>query len=156
MRIAQLELSGFRGVKHGRVVLPRHCVLLGANDVGKTTIAEALALLAGKERLTEPLCDWDFYGGVPTPASRFTLIATITDFGDGSTQDLRAFPQWFLGERSARPVWWADRLDGDRASVSGEHLGRPAGFKNWKRGGSAAGGSTSWWPLTASARGAPT
>lgn len=31
--------------------------------------------------------------------------------------------------------WLARRLDGDRASVSGEHLGRLAGFKNWKRGG---------------------
>jgi hypothetical protein len=31
--------------------------------------------------------------------------------------------------------WLARRLGGDRASVSGEHLGRLAGFKNWKRGG---------------------
>jgi hypothetical protein len=75
MRIVQLEIENFRG---GRVVLPDHCVLLGRNDVGKTTIAEGLALLAGKERLTKPLCDWDFHGGSPTPASRFTLIATIT------------------------------------------------------------------------------
>jgi hypothetical protein len=29
----------------------------------------------------------------------------------------------------------AARLDADRASTSGEHLGRLAGFKNWKRGG---------------------
>jgi hypothetical protein len=87
---------------------------LGPNDVGKTTIAEALALLAGKERMTKPLCDWDFYGGAPTPASRFTIIATITDFGDGSVQDHTAFPQWFLGERSARAVWWLE----DKAEIS--------------------------------------
>ncbi len=31
--------------------------------------------------------------------------------------------------------WLARRLGGDRASVSGEHLGRLAGFKNWKRAG---------------------
>jgi hypothetical protein len=30
---------------------------------------------------------------------------------------------------------WISTLDGDPASVSGEHLGRLAGFKNWKRGG---------------------
>jgi hypothetical protein len=30
---------------------------------------------------------------------------------------------------------WVARLDGDPGSVSGEHLGRLAGFKNWKRGG---------------------
>jgi hypothetical protein len=30
---------------------------------------------------------------------------------------------------------WSRTLDGDPGSVSGEHLGRLAGFKNWKRGG---------------------
>jgi hypothetical protein len=42
-----------------------------------------------------------------------------------------------LDERQRLEVqrWLARRLDGDRASVSGEHLGRLAGFKNWKRGG---------------------
>jgi putative ATP-dependent endonuclease of OLD family len=108
MRIVQLEIENFRGVRQGRIVLPEHCVLLGRNDVGKTTIAEGLALLAGKERLTKPLCDWDFHGGSPTPASRLTLIATISGFGDGVTQDTTDFPQWFHGERSARPVWWIE------------------------------------------------
>lgn len=108
MRVTQLEIYGFRGIKHGLLSLPRHCVLLGPNDVGKSSIAEALALLAGKERLTKPICDWDFYGGAPTPASRFTIVATITDFGDGAQQVPTAFPEWFLGEKSARPVWWLD------------------------------------------------
>jgi len=31
--------------------------------------------------------------------------------------------------------WLAERLGADQGSVSGEHLGRLAGFKNWKRGG---------------------
>ena len=31
--------------------------------------------------------------------------------------------------------WLAARIDADHGSVSGEHLGRLAGFKNWKRGG---------------------
>jgi hypothetical protein len=30
--------------------------------------------------------------------------------------------------------WLADRTGADRASTSGEHLGRLAGFRNWKRG----------------------
>lgn len=106
MRLAQLEIHGFRGIKHGVVSFPKHCVLLGPNDVGKTAIAEALALLGGKDRLTRPVCDWDFYGGAPDAASRFELIATVTEFGDGSTNDPTAFPEWFMGERSARPVWW--------------------------------------------------
>jgi len=38
-------------------------------------------------------------------------------------------------ERTRVQRTWIGRLDGDPGSVSGEHLGRLAGFKNWKRGG---------------------
>lgn len=42
-----------------------------------------------------------------------------------------------LGEEDRCQVqrWLAGRLGADPASVSGEHLGRLAGFRNWKRGG---------------------
>jgi hypothetical protein len=42
-----------------------------------------------------------------------------------------------LGEEDRRQVqsWLAARLGADPGSTSGEHLGRLAGFKNWKRGG---------------------
>lgn len=42
-----------------------------------------------------------------------------------------------MGEygRAHAQRWLAERLGGDPASVSGEHLGRLAGFRNWKRGG---------------------
>jgi hypothetical protein len=42
-----------------------------------------------------------------------------------------------LGEaqRTDAQRWLAARLGADPRSVSGEHLGRLAGFKNWKRGG---------------------
>jgi hypothetical protein len=39
-------------------------------------------------------------------------------------------------ERQRAQRAWVARLDADPGSVSGEHLGRLAGFKNWKRGGS--------------------
>lgn len=38
-------------------------------------------------------------------------------------------------ERKRVQHTWIVRLGGDPGSVSGEHLGRLAGFKNWKRGG---------------------
>lgn len=37
--------------------------------------------------------------------------------------------------RCRRQRWLAEQLGADPGSVSGEHLGRLAGFKNWKRGG---------------------
>ncbi len=39
-------------------------------------------------------------------------------------------------ERKQVQRWFAEKLGADPGSVSGEHLGRLAGFKNWKRGGS--------------------
>lgn len=105
MRICQVELRGFRGISHGRVTLPAHVVVLGANNSGKTTIVESLALLLGRERMVRPVSDWDFYGGAPKPDTRFHIIATITDF---PSDDPRMLPGWFIGERAARPVWWHD------------------------------------------------
>lgn len=40
-----------------------------------------------------------------------------------------------VSERAEAQRWLAARCGADRASTSGEHLGRLAGFKNWKRGG---------------------
>ena len=37
--------------------------------------------------------------------------------------------------RCCRQRWLAQQLGADPGSVSGEHLGRLAGFRNWKRGG---------------------
>lgn len=38
-------------------------------------------------------------------------------------------------ERFCRQKWLAQQLGADPGSTSGEHLGRLAGFRNWKRGG---------------------
>ena len=38
-------------------------------------------------------------------------------------------------ERYLAQRWLAGRIGSDLGSISGEHLGRLAGFKNWKRGG---------------------
>jgi hypothetical protein len=106
MRICHLQISGFRGITSGSIYLPYHGVLFGSNNVGKSTVAEALAILLGRERLTPMTSDWDFYGGDPKPDSRFTIIATITDFGPSIEPN--DYPDWFNGERSARAVWWSE------------------------------------------------
>jgi hypothetical protein len=38
-------------------------------------------------------------------------------------------------ERCRAQRWLAQRVEADQGSISGEHLGRLAGFKNWKRDG---------------------
>ena len=103
MHICQIEFQNFRGIREGRVVLPKHAVLLGANNAGKTTVVEALALLFGRERMVSPITDWDFFEGSPKPESRFYIIATVTGFG---CDDPTAVPDWFIGQEAAQPVWW--------------------------------------------------
>lgn len=103
MRISNLEIRNFRGIKNGMTALPKHAVLLGANNAGKSTIVEALAILFGRDKMVGPICDWDFHGGSPKPDSRFYIIATITDF---PSNDPTHVPDWFIGENAAQPVWW--------------------------------------------------
>lgn len=84
MHICLLEIEGFRGVKSGKIVLGPHTVLLGANNVGKSTIVDALGLLFGRDGLVRTLNEYDFYGGTPLPESRIRLRATVT----GSDEEL--------------------------------------------------------------------
>ena len=123
MRICQLELNNFRGIKNGKVAFPDHSVLFGPNNVGKSTIIEALALLFERERLTRQLSNWDFSGGTPKPESRFFIIGTITDFAKPPDDEPENFPRWFLGD-AGRPVWWQP----DEQTVSFA-IERPTGAK---------------------------
>lgn len=121
MRIAQIEISGFRGIKTGCVALPQHGALLGPNNVGKTALTDALTLVFGRERISYQLSDWDFFGGAPKPDTLFTIICTVTDFGSDNPDD---HGDWFGGESSAHPVWWHE--SSRKASFE---LERPEGAK---------------------------
>jgi hypothetical protein len=116
MRIVQCSITHFRGIESGTITIPDHGVVFGPNNVGKSTVIEALALALGREQMAQPLTDWDFWGGEPKPDSRATIICTISHFAqDARPED---FPDWFSGERSARPVWWdetsnAVKIDAD-------------------------------------------
>lgn len=108
MKIADLTISNFRGIKKGRVIFGDHTVFVGPNNTGKTTIIEALALLLGKERLVRTLTEHDFNGSNPKPESRIQLIATITDF---SPNDHTAHVDWFRDDRAV-PKWF-DKKTGE-------------------------------------------
>ncbi len=104
MRIVQCTIQNFRGIRDGTITVPEHGVVFGPNNVGKSTIIEALALALGREQMAQPLSDWDFWGGDPKPDSRITIICTISHFGSNARPE--AFPDWFLGEHSGRAAWW--------------------------------------------------
>lgn len=65
MQICRLSIKNFRGVKETTINLPKHAVLLGDNNTGKTTIFEAIDLVLGPDRLGRMPCvdEHDFYQG---------------------------------------------------------------------------------------------
>ena len=65
MQISKVAINNFRGVKQAELLLPRHGVLIGDNNAGKTTVLEALDLVLGPDRLNRkpPVDEHDFYNG---------------------------------------------------------------------------------------------
>ena len=65
MRVARLIIDNYRGIKRAVILLPKHGVLIGDNNTGKTTILEALDLVLGPDRLNRqpPIDEHDFFRG---------------------------------------------------------------------------------------------
>ena len=70
MRVLRIEIENFRGVVKGTVVLPEHALLVGPNNVGKSTVLEALDLVLGPERLSgsTSIDEHDFHKGNYLPS----------------------------------------------------------------------------------------
>ncbi len=67
MRISKISIENFRGISKCDVTLPIDSfVIIGDNNVGKSTIIEAIDLVLGPERLSrKPIIDeHDFFGGL--------------------------------------------------------------------------------------------
>lgn len=88
MLVRQLEIQNFRGVASGRVRFTQNTLLVGGNNVGKSTICEALDLALGPERLNRraAIDEHDFYAstyvnedGAPVA---ITIRVILTDLGD--------------------------------------------------------------------------
>jgi len=81
MRVAQLTIKNFRGVHEGVLLFPLHAVLVGDNNVGKSTVLEALDLVLGPDRLArKPIIDeHDFYAGAYLTKAPGENIATPTE-----------------------------------------------------------------------------
>lgn len=65
MNILNLKIENFRGIKNTVINFKQHSVLIGDNNVGKTTLLEAIDLVLGPDRLRKfpPIDEYDFYQG---------------------------------------------------------------------------------------------
>lgn len=101
MHLAKLSIRDFRGIRHADLALNQHNVFIGANNSGKTTIVEALALLFGRDRMVRSLTEHDFFGGNPGAAQRIRITATIVGF---EHNDVSKHADWFTPDRAV-PKW---------------------------------------------------
>lgn len=80
MKVVQLNIANFRGIKSADLRFDGHTLLVGPNNVGKSTLCEALDLVLGPDRISRfpPVEEFDFHnanylepptedGGEPTP-----------------------------------------------------------------------------------------
>lgn len=89
MKLARLKIQNFRGIKDATLFFPDQVVLVGDNNVGKSTVFEAIDLALGPDRLNRhPRIDeHDFYlGDYLTPAEQprkeVRVEAVVTDLNE--------------------------------------------------------------------------
>jgi len=94
MKVRLLELENFRGIKSGHVTFRGNTLLVGGNNVGKSTVCEALDLVLGPERLyRRPVVDeHDFFHGHYLDAGNenepicITIRVVLTDLSEEATR----------------------------------------------------------------------
>lgn len=80
MRVVSLKISNFRSIKSAELKFDGHTLIVGPNNVGKSTVCEALDLVLGPDRISRfpPVEEFDFHnsrylgaaemeGGDPSP-----------------------------------------------------------------------------------------
>lgn len=88
MKVRQLEVENFRGVRAGKVVFADNTLLVGGNNVGKSTVCEALDLVLGPERTRRrPVVDeHDFHRSTYVDADKkpvpIIIRAVVVDLPD--------------------------------------------------------------------------
>lgn len=108
MKILEISIENFRGIKSAKFLLPGHAVLVGDNNTGKSTVLEAIDLVMGPDRLSRrpPVDEHDFYQGQylarealgdqpgqPAPLIRVDL--TIGDLSDAQQARFNAHVEWW-------------------------------------------------------------
>ena len=63
MKVVKLSIANFRGIKAAELQFDGHTLLVGPNNVGKSTICEALDLVLGPDRISRfpPVEEFDFH-----------------------------------------------------------------------------------------------
>ncbi|TIP26216.1 MAG: DUF2813 domain-containing protein [Mesorhizobium sp.] len=95
MRIVQIKISNFRGIRSCELLLPKHAVLIGDNNVGKSTLLEAVDLCLGPDRLSRqpPVDEHDFHlGSYLSSKPAAPVTAEPAEAGPAAAEEVAAEP----------------------------------------------------------------
>lgn len=120
MRACRLKIANFRGIKAATLLLPKHGVLIGDNNTGKTTILEALDLVLGADRLNRqpPIDEHDFFCGVyrsPVTSTTASQGGTGSATSESSVDDISEEAQESAGPLIDIEVTVTDLTDEQKA-----------------------------------------
>lgn len=107
MKVQRLTIQRFRGIKEAMFHFDGHTLLIGANNVGKSTVCEALDLVLGPDRLNRfpAVQEFDFYnaeylsadGETPIPAKIEIILTELTSEIERACPTHLEF--WYPGEQ---------------------------------------------------------
>lgn len=106
MRIARIAIKNFRGIREGTLLLPPHVALVGDNNIGKSTVLEAMDLVLGPDRLgRRPVVDeHDFYAGDYLDAEKNPILieveVVVVDLDDAQQRHFRDHLEWWKPDNS--------------------------------------------------------
>ena len=101
MRITKLKIENFRGIKKGELLIPSHAVMVGDNNIGKSSLLEAIDLVLGPERLSRrPIIDeHDFYAGryidQEGNSVSINVEVIVADLSEDQTRHFRDHIEWW-------------------------------------------------------------
>lgn len=83
MKVVRLTIDNFRGIQHAELLFDGHTLFVGSNNVGKSTVCEALELALSPDRLNRnpPIDEFDFYNAQYLESAQAAPAAD----GDGAT-----------------------------------------------------------------------
>ena len=102
MKVCNLKISNFRGIREADLHFPNHAVLIGDNNTGKSTIFEALDLVLGPDRMNKrPVIDeHDFFqgeylGNEGEASSKIQIEVTIISLTDEQKTRFGSYIEWW-------------------------------------------------------------
>jgi len=108
MKICRLLIEHFRGIKDAQLFFPDHVVLVGDNNVGKSTVFEALDLALGPDRLNRrpKIDEHDFHRGCylsaeGEPRKEVRVEVTVLDLNEEQQARFVDYIEWWNAQERA-------------------------------------------------------